>query len=309
MNKRTLGTAKAQGGDVVSEIGLGTYHLTSDKGVPRDEALRVVERALLLGVNVIDTAPLYGRGESEEILGIALEGRPEPHFLATKVGHLEKAEDYRSFDAIMRQFERGLKLLRRESVDALQVHEADWGHWWEGSAIEDAPVLQVLRRLKEEGRVRFIGITSNHAEPLAKLLAAYDFDVVLVANRYTLLWQDAADALLPLAKQKGTAVIIGAPFHQAAFSARHPEWLMNPPAWVTPGRLEQFKKLYALLDRIDMPIAELSLRFILRDARVHVVIPGSSRVSELEANVAVSGKEGLHPEILEALAEINRIEA
>jgi len=129
MNKRTFGTANAQslprsigGGDVVSEIGLGTYHLTSDKGVPRDEALRVVARALQLGVNVIDTAPLYGWGESEEILGIALEGRPEPHFLATKVGHLEKAEDYRSFDAIMRQFERGLKLMRRESVDALQVH-------------------------------------------------------------------------------------------------------------------------------------------------------------------------------------------
>ena len=83
MNKRTFGRT----GEIVSEIGLGTYHLTRDKGVPRDEALRVVDDALRLGVNVIDTAPLYGQGESEEILGIALEGRTAPYFLATKVGH------------------------------------------------------------------------------------------------------------------------------------------------------------------------------------------------------------------------------
>lgn len=309
-------------GEFVKEIGLGTFHLTSDKGVPRDEALRIIDRAIALGVNFIDTAPMYGSGEAEEILGIAFEGHTEQYLLSNKVGRLPSPGDFRSFDTIMRQFDRGLKLLRREQVDIIQIHEADWIAWWNDSpaspydvitkvdfSIEDAPVMKVLRQVQKEGRARFIGITGNNAAPLAKLLEAGNFDVVLVASQYDLIWRNATYDLIPIAQNKGVAIVLGAPFRQGLLSKIHPELLTNPPEWFTPGRLEQFKRLYSILDCVDIPIAEIGLRFLLSDIRISTIIPGPRTVEELLSNIAMSEKEPLPKEIMEELLAIGNIEA
>jgi len=316
MKKRLFGRT----GESVCEVGLGTHHLTSNKDVSRDEALRIVDRAISLGVNFIDTAPVYGGGEAEEILGIALEGRTEPYLLANKVGHLSRPEDYRSFDAIIRQFERSLKLLRREQVDVIQIHEAGWAIWWSDNpstqfisevdfSIEDAPVMQALRRLQQEGRARFVGISGVNAAPMAKLLAAGDFDVVQAANQYDLIWRYATHEVIPIAQSKGVAVVLGGPFRQGLLAKRHPELLTNPPERFTDDRLKQFKRLYALLDHTDIPIAELGLRFLLSDHRISIVIPGPRTVEELLANIAVSEKEPLPEEVMQELSAIGKIGA
>ncbi|MDP6037492.1 MAG: aldo/keto reductase, partial [Candidatus Latescibacteria bacterium] len=123
MEYRTFGKTGWQ----VSEIGLGGawFYGRPEIGLkPVSHGVEVVERALALGINYIDTAPLYGRGRSEEVLGVALSGVTEPYYLATKVGYYPEPFDY-TRDAVWRGLEASLKRLKRDHVHLLQVHEAE----------------------------------------------------------------------------------------------------------------------------------------------------------------------------------------
>ena len=133
-------------------------------GLPRvsfADGVATVHRALELGINYFDTAPLYSRGVAQAILGVALEGRPEPHLVSTKLGHLAQPSRYRSPDALHTQLEENLRVLRRESVDVLLIHEADYHYWWSDEPsdslfvdletepdVANAPVMQVLREAR-----------------------------------------------------------------------------------------------------------------------------------------------------------------
>ena len=115
----------------VSEIGLGGswFYGRPEFGLkPFSYGARIVERALELGINYFDTAPLYGQGRSEEVLGAALKGVTEPYYLATKVGYYPEPFDY-TRDTVWRGFEASLKRLQRDKVDLLQIHEAEQAGW------------------------------------------------------------------------------------------------------------------------------------------------------------------------------------
>ena len=111
----------------VTVIGLGGGYL--DKHSLAD-GIATVHRALDRGINYFDTAPVYGQGASQVILGNALEGRTEPHLLATKIGFLAQSEAYRSPDALRSQLWESLRALRRSHVDILQIHLAESACWW-----------------------------------------------------------------------------------------------------------------------------------------------------------------------------------
>ena len=137
-----------------------------------------------LGVRYFDTAPLYGRGLSQAILGEALQDRTEEYLLATKVGRFRTPEHFRSVDAIRAQLDENLRLLRRSEVDVLQMHEADWHAWWSDAPHEggrevqrdtdydfaNAPVMRLLRETVVQGRCRAIGVTGNSAADTAHVL-------------------------------------------------------------------------------------------------------------------------------------------
>ena len=110
-----------QKGDKVSVIGLGGACLDQYSFM---DGVATVRRALELGVTYFDTSPSYGRGMSQGILGEALEGRTEKYLLATKIGNLAAPPRFRSNDALRTQLEENLRLLRRDSVDTLQVHRS-----------------------------------------------------------------------------------------------------------------------------------------------------------------------------------------
>ena len=150
----------------------------------RDEAIRVVHRALGLGVNYFDTAPLYGN--SQEVLGEALQGRKEPYLLGTKCGRWDwRTGPYRELNAFKAQFEQTLRALRRDCVDILYIHEADWRVYWQDEVTPrktrhicadgvydygNAPVTQFLLWVKEKGMAKHLGISGNNAHLLAKIL-------------------------------------------------------------------------------------------------------------------------------------------
>ncbi len=193
-----------------------------------DRSVETVRRALDLGIRYFDTSPLYCSGASQPILGEALAGQTEPHFLATKIGHFAEARHFRSVEAMHVQFRENLRLLRRDSVDLLQIHEADWDNWWmdrsevgpcrlfdlEGSFdFANAPVVQFMREAKSRGLCRHIGFTGNNARHLGRLIRELDgFDSVLVAYNYTPLNVTAREHVLPAAAAKGMAVMVAGLF-------------------------------------------------------------------------------------------------
>ena len=284
-----------------------------------DRAVETVREALGLGIRYFDTSVLYRSGASQAIFGEALAGRTERHFLATKIGYFREARHFRSTEAMHVQFRESLRLLRRDSVDLLQIHEADWDNWWADRAavglwrsfdlegdfdFANAPVIQFLREAKQRGLCRAIGITGNHARHLGRLIRELDgLDSVLVAYNYTPLNVTAREFVLPAAAAKGMAVIV-AGLLTFVYSL--------PPGWATEGSYlgprsdRQLAELQQLQAACGLPMAELALRYVAADTRPSIILVGACQPAEIAQNVASFGRGPLPPDLhaaVEAIAQ------
>ncbi len=300
MQYRRFGTTGWQ----VSEIGLGGswfYGRPEEGLLPVSHGVKVVERALEWGVNYFDTAPLYGKGRSEEVLGIALEGVEDPHFLATKVGYYPEPFDY-TRDSVWRGLDASLKRLRRDGVDLIQIHEAEMAGW-EG-IFGKGRTLEALLEIQEQGIAQFIGLTGSDLELMRKALEETDaFVSVITFCKYDLLTQEAKEALVPAAAEQDVAVIAASPLHAGLLGSKRDRW-------VTKGRFEalhgKLKRVEALLADEPEGVTRTALRYLLSDERVSVVLCGVADVDELEVCVSVSDGVRLSEE---RIAEIEGIEA
>ena len=187
-----------------------------------------MHKALDLGLNLFDTAPLYGSGKSEERLGRALRDVPrDAYVLASKVGRLLVASDDErrhgsifdnpppfkpvfdfSYDGVMRSLEESLKRLGVDRIDILHIHDPD-AYWQE--AIEGA--YPALERLRSEGVIRAVSAGMNQWEMLARFACEGDFDCFLLAGRYSLLDQSALNELLPLCVEKNIGIMAGGTYN------------------------------------------------------------------------------------------------
>jgi aryl-alcohol dehydrogenase-like predicted oxidoreductase len=224
----------------------------------RATAIRTIRYALERGINYLDTAPGYGDGQSERIYGEALEGVTAPYALATKCPWAGIGSD-----EVIASMEASLRRLRREAVDVAQLHggmftEADCRH-----ILENGP-LDGLARLREQGKVRFLGFTCEEPFTALPLLASGAFDVVQL--RYNLLHFQAAEHALPKAKEANVGVAVMRPMTsgilQRILRDLAPEWI-------------------AVRDPYD-----ICLRFVLSDPRVHVALVGARWPQEIDRNVA-----------------------
>ncbi len=300
MRYRRLGRTGLQ----VSELGMGGAWITA-RAAERSAGIAAVRRALELGVNYVDTAPSYA--DSEEVLGLALEGAAQPYLLSTKLGGRPQPFDARDKDALRRSVDTSLRLLRRERVDVLMIHEPDrpgqydWFSDWERF---HGPVIELLDELKQEGVIRFTGIGGTTAYTLAHLIATGSFDVVLTAFNYSLLWQEALIAVLPEARRQGIGVVAGSPLQQGALARVYREEVERGARWLSAPRREQYRALYALVDELGISLPELALRFVLSNQAISCTLTGARSVAEVEANVAAAERGPLAGEILDRIAEI-----
>lgn len=300
MRYRTLGRTGLQ----VSELGLGGLFV-SRVGGDREEAIRAVRRAVELGVNLVDTAPGYY--DSEEVLGLALEGVTEPVYVSTKLGGRPLPFDPKDAAALRASVEESLRLLRRDHIDLLLIHEPDRPgqyDWWDNPTTFEGPVRGVMDRLRERGLVRWIGLGGTTAYELPRIMATGVFDVVLTAFNYSLLWREAAIAVLPEAERQGMGVLAGSPLQQGALARRHDEEIASGAPWLSPPRREQYRRLYALVDEVGIPLPELALRFVLSDSRISTALMGARSAAEVEANAAAAEQGPLPPELLERLQQV-----
>ncbi|MGJ3242278.1 MAG: aldo/keto reductase [Opitutales bacterium] len=307
----------------VTTLSLGSVFVSSGLGTARETGVSVVRRALDLGINYIDTAPFYS--DAQAVVGEALDGIDTDVILGTKCGRWNWREGpYRDLDAFKRQFEQSLKDLRRDRVDIVYVHEADWLPFWSDErpppqrnidpdasyAFDDAPVARFLAWLREEKLTRFTGISGNNAHLLAKVLRESDLpvDCLLVAFQYSLLYRNAPARLLDETARRGIGVVLGSPLQQGRLATVHPEWLEEPPDWVErAGLLEDLRTLYAIQRESGLSLAELGTRFLLNDSRFSTLATGPASLEQLEENVACAARGPLPPAIQQRLETLGKV--
>jgi aryl-alcohol dehydrogenase-like predicted oxidoreductase len=307
----------------VTEIGLGGCFVRTTPGTEHDVAIQTIQHALDAGITHIDTAPFYGN--SQAMIGEALNGRSDGFLLGSKCGRWPyETGPYRDLDAYKAQFEQTLKDLRRDAVDLLYIHEADWAVYWQEMPIprprcelapdesvdyESAPALEFLRWAKEQGAARYLGISGNNAHLLAKILreCPMEMDAVLVAFQYSLLCRNAREYLLGPARERGVAAVLGAPLEQGRLSVPRPEMLDEPPRWLDDDLRERFRALYRIREESGLPLAELGLRFLLSDPDFSAVICGAADPTQVDQNVQCSLSGPLDPDLHQRLDALGRV--
>ena len=223
---------------------------------------RTIHAALDAGINCVDTAPSYGDGHSERLIGEAIQNRRDSVFLATKVPVRDTSPD-----RIRASLESSFRRLRTDYVDIVQLH----GSGYELSDVErilDGSLLDALERLREAGLARYIGFTGEDAWSMRPLVAADRFDLLQVT--YNLAHQSARMHLLDQAARADMGVIAMRPMTSG--------FLQRELSYLTPQCPET--RVY-----------ELALKFVLADSRVHVANVGMRSRQEVLENVA-SRREG-----------------
>ncbi|MBL8540651.1 MAG: aldo/keto reductase [Betaproteobacteria bacterium] len=244
-------------GELLPAVGLGTYR-TFDVGTSREERApltEVLDLFVQAGGTVVDTSPMYGR--SEGVVGdLAAElGITKSLFLATKVwttGH----------DAGIRQMEESFHLLRTERIDLMQVH----------NLLGLSTHLRTLHEWKASRKIRYFGITHYHEDAyreLERLLRSEDFDFLQI--NYSVRERKAEQTILPLAAERGVAVIVNRPFAQGNLLARVRD--KSLPPWAADFDCTSWSQFF--------------LKYILANRAVTCVVPATANPEHLVENMAV----------------------
>jgi aryl-alcohol dehydrogenase-like predicted oxidoreductase len=302
MRKRVLGRTGLE----VSELAFGGL-FTSSLGPGLNQSRNAVQRAVELGINYFDTAPAYAN--SEEMLGSIITDIRTPLVLSTKLGARPQPFDPQNKLLLLRSAEESLRLLHREVIDVLFVHEPDRPlqyNWWSDAEAVHGPVIEALAELKRRGLVRFTGLGGTTVTEMTHLVRSGRFDVLLTAFNYSALFREAANELLPAAHERGMGVVLGSVLQQGALGRRYDAVVRSKPTWLSKPRQEQFLALYQFLDELGMPLVELCLRFALSVEGVSSVLIGPKTGEQVEESVAAAGKGPLPPDVL---ARLDRIAA
>lgn len=280
---------------------LGTLVRTEDAAA----AVAMVDVGFASGINYFDVAPFYGSGLAEHRMGTAMIGRSrDDYILSTKVGRLlspgRGAEagpglpftprfDY-TYDGVMRSVETSLARLGLERIDVLYVH--DVSPRWAGDKIE-ARFREVmdggyraLAELRKAGVIKAFGVGINDAAWCVRFAEAGDFDLFMLAGRYTLLDQSAQEALLPLCRERGIGVVLAAPFNSGilATGARPGATFFYAEA---PAELmARTRRIETVCEAHGVSLPAAALQFPLRQEAVLSVVAGSRTADEVAANVA-----------------------
>ncbi|MEZ4727813.1 MAG: aldo/keto reductase [Caldilineaceae bacterium] len=273
MNYRTLGRT----GLAVSEVSLGGAYLMGpnpEQGL--ENTRQVVEAAAALGINYIDTAPLYGK--SEILLGEALGDLAGKFHIATKVGYDPQDFDYRA-DNVLWSLERSLQRLRIDKLTIAQIHEVNMAGW--ERIMEPGGTLEGLKLARERGLCDYIGITGRAIPLLAQLANTGEFDTLLVYSDYHPCVQKAAEAVLPAAATHNMGVVIGTPLANGLYvdGPQRVEALTNLESDDTR---QAFWRWFQQVEALPGTTPQHAFRWILADQRVSTVSSGAATVAQLE---------------------------
>ena len=308
-------TFKAPSGATLkfSELGFGSAPIANlYKPVSKQDAQETLEAAWSAGIRYYDTAPLYGLGLSETRLNHFLYGRKRgSYLLSTKVGrklHVcesnqrtgigkffntpSRKEEYDyTYDGIMRSLEDSLERLGVDSIDILLVHDLDvFTH--KSGATRDAyfKVLmsdgyRALTKMRDEKVIKAFGAGVNENEVCEMMLAQGDFDLFLLAGRYTLLEQEAMNSLLPLCEKRGVGIILGGPYNSGILATGPVKGAHYNYDAAPKSVLDRVGQIQAICRKHKVKLPEAALRFPLHHPSVVSIIPGAVSPAQVKQNL------------------------
>jgi D-threo-aldose 1-dehydrogenase len=294
----------------VSILGFGTAPL-GDLFARLDDAAAIAaaERALALGVNLLDSSPLYGHGLAEHRCGTALRRvARENVIVCTKVGRWmdpfhgrgdgsnfaggqphRAVVDY-SYDGTMRSVEQSLLRLGTDRIDLLLIHDVDvWTHGRD--AIEArfreamAGAYVALDKLRSERVVKGIGIGVNEAEMCVRFAKAGSFDTMLLAGRYSLLEQPALAEFLPLAQAQGIGVMLGGVFNSGILATGAVSGAKYNYRDAPPDMMQKVAAIERVCRAHGVALPTAALHFALGHPAVASLVLGAQAPDEVERNV------------------------
>ncbi|MDT3377788.1 aldo/keto reductase [Labrys neptuniae] len=300
-----------------TELGFGTAPLGNlYRALDEDVAALTVNAAWDAGIRYFDTAPLYGLGLAETRLNPLLRRRKrEDYVLSTKIGRLLKVVspdqrtgigkffdtpsrqqiyDY-SYDGVMRSVEFSLERLGIDTIDVLLAHDVDiFTHGSKEASDQRIKELmeggyRALEQLRSEGTVKAIGAGINEWQVAETLARAGDFDVFLLAGRYTLLEQDALTSFLPYCVEKKIGIVLGGPYNSGilATGPRPGAFYNYDPA--PPAILDRVARIEQVCAAHHVKLVEAALKFPLGHPQVVSVIPGGQSPQEVTRNAEIMG--------------------
>jgi aryl-alcohol dehydrogenase-like predicted oxidoreductase len=296
MRYRQLGSSDLQ----VSEISLGSW-LTYGGGVGSDQAEACVAAAFDAGINFIDTANVYARGQAEEFLGGVLADRPRSSYvLATKLFFpMSESDRGLSRQQVLKQIDASLARLRTDYVDLYQCHRYDW----------DTPLEETMDALTEvvrAGKARYLGFSEWPPEKIAAALALPGVEKFVSSQpQYSMIWRGPERDVIPLSAANGISQIVWSPLAQGILTGKYVPG-QPPPADSRASSeqmnyfmdsaddqklLERVQRLRPIADGLGISMAQLALAWVLREPNVASAIIGASRPEQVADNAAASSIE------------------
>lgn len=297
-------TAKVQVGKTrlhVTRLGLGGAALGGlFQDSTEEVATGTIRRALELGINLFDTAPLYGAGKSESRMGRGLANVDRDSFvLASKIGYalvpeseagkdvyfpfenppaLRPVVDF-SYDGAMRSFEESLKRLGLSRIDILHIHDPE-GH------VDEVMkgVYIAADKLRRDGVIRAVSIGTNDPGVIVSLVKAGHFDCCLLANRYTLLDHSALQEALPVCLSESVSVIIGGPYNSGILATGAVPGALYYYRPAEPEIMARVRTIEDVCREYEVPLKAAALQFPLAHPAVATIIPGARSEHEISEN-------------------------
>lgn len=290
----------------VGVVGLGCMGMSWAYGSPDNEtSLKVLDRALELGVNHWDTADLYGAGENEKLLSEALKGKRDKVFLATKFGNvfdrsLTTHQDQVSADApwivdgtpqyVQKCIDNSLSRLQVDHVDLYYLHRVD-----PTVPIEDT--VGAMSRLVEQGKVKSLGLSEVNPDTLRRAVAVHP--IAAVQNELSLWTRDSQHDVLPACEELGIAFVPYSPLGRGFLTGSiksiddlpADDWRRNNPRFQGDNlqkNLEIVKTVEEVAAKHGVPASQVALAWVLQASPAVAAIPGTKRIKYLESNAAAA---------------------
>ena len=295
----------------VSEIGFGAWAIGGDAWGPVEDAesLAAIERALGLGVNFIDTADVYGDGRSESLVSKALSGRRPEVVVSTKgglMGHHREPEREPVYDRPEKIIEACEASLERLKIDYIDVY---FCHIWWDKHEETEAFIEAFERLKKDGKVRAVGVSTNDFGYIKHFDQGGELDVVQLD--YSILNREPEREILPYLEERGIGVVVRGPLRMGLLTGKFSEGTTFPEGDIRRSwpeaqwYRESLKKVQSLKHLEDgRTLGQLALRFVLSHPAVSVAIPGAKTPAQVEANATASVRPLLYGEDLRLIREV-----
>lgn len=298
---------------MVPQFGLGGAPFGDLFSVMSEEDARdTLAAAWDAGVRYYDTAPWYGRGQSEHRVGRALFDKPRADFkISTKVGRVLRAPadpskpfddiwsgglpfevkwDY-TYDGIMRSYEDSLQRLGMPRIDILVIHDLDKAYHQTDAKVNaymgqlGSSGFRALEELKAHGLVGAVGAGVNDLGTIPGYLDMVDLDFFMLSLRYTLGEQVTLDEELPLCEARGVGFIVAGVFSSGIFATGAVPGAKFNYEDPTPDQIDRVKKIEAVCQRYNVPLAAAALQFPLHHPLAAAVIPGAVKPEHVLRNL------------------------